>query len=170
MSLRVLDPRQLEGTLQGRHVLALLLAFFGVIFAVNGYFLYAALTTHSGVVAAEPYRKGLAYNARIAADERQSGLAWREAISVARDGMIAVTVSDRDGAPVAGLSIAGVIGRPSTGSHDRPLRLAELGPGRYAAEIGALGEGNWIVVIEARLAAGDAEPVYRARRRIWLKP
>ena len=35
--------------LGGRHVLAMLLAFFGVVFAVNGYFLFAALSTQSAL-------------------------------------------------------------------------------------------------------------------------
>ncbi len=66
----------------------LLIAFFGVIFAVNGYFLYSALSTHTGVVAIEPYRKGLAYNERIAADERQKALGWQRQTSLARDGRV----------------------------------------------------------------------------------
>ena len=48
-----LDQRLWDGTLQGCHVLALLVGFFGVVFAVNGYFLAAALSTHTGVVAME---------------------------------------------------------------------------------------------------------------------
>ncbi len=68
MTLRVINPRQVDGALTGRHVLLIFLAFFGSIFAVNGWFLYSALSTHTGVVAVEPYRKGLAYNERIARD------------------------------------------------------------------------------------------------------
>ena len=55
-------PASAAARLDGRHVLMMLFAFFGVIFAVNGYFLFSALSTHTGVVAVEPYRKGLAYN------------------------------------------------------------------------------------------------------------
>jgi nitrogen fixation protein FixH len=62
----------------GRDVLAILLSFFGVIFAVNGALIYAAVSTHTGLVANEPYRKGLAYNERILADERQAQLGWSE--------------------------------------------------------------------------------------------
>jgi len=64
--------------LRGRHVLFAFLGFFGVIFAVNGVFLYAALSTHTGVVANEPYRKGLNYNQRIAAFQAQEQLGWAE--------------------------------------------------------------------------------------------
>ena len=36
------------------------LAFFGTVFAVNGAMIYAAVSTYTGLVANEPYRKGLA--------------------------------------------------------------------------------------------------------------
>ena len=44
-----------QGGLTGRHVLYTFIAFFGIIFAVNGVFLYSALKTNTGVVAIEPY-------------------------------------------------------------------------------------------------------------------
>ena len=72
----VMSPLPKTG-LTGRHVLLAMLAFFGVIFAVNGAFLYFALGSHSGVVAVEPYRKGLAYNQAIAAAEAQERRGWR---------------------------------------------------------------------------------------------
>ena len=70
MMLERLETPSRADNLNGRHVLIGLLLFFGTIFAVNGYFMFVALSTYTGVVADEPYRKGLAYNARIAADER----------------------------------------------------------------------------------------------------
>ena len=60
-----------RGTIQGWHVLVGMIVFFGIIFAVNGVFLVSALNTHTGIVSQQPYRKGLDYNARIAADARQ---------------------------------------------------------------------------------------------------
>ena len=169
MTLKVLNPRPEEGTVKGYHVLFGVLSFFAVVFAVNGYFLFAALSTHSGVVAQEPYRKGLDYNSRIAADERQAELGWNETVSVTGDGRVSVTVLDREAQPLSDLVVSGSIGRPSTVRHDRTFRLAEQERGRYAAEVGALEPGNWIIAIEARSGADDTEPAYRARRRLWLK-
>jgi len=62
-------PRQQQG-LRGRHVLAGFLGFFAIVFVVNGAMMYAAVSTYSGLVANEPYRKGLHYNERLAAAER----------------------------------------------------------------------------------------------------
>ena len=58
--------------LKGRHVLMVLCGFFGVMFIVNGFFVYFALSTFSGGDTSDPYRKGLHYNEMLAADERQA--------------------------------------------------------------------------------------------------
>ena len=93
-------PRTESSGLTGRHVLWSLIAFFGLIFAVNGYFLYAAISTYSGVVANEPYRKGLEYNQRIAADARQHELGWTESLDIAatRDTLM-LDLKDKNGLP-----------------------------------------------------------------------
>lgn len=167
-SMMASTPGQWE--LKGRHVLAIFLGFFGVIFAVNGYFLYSALSTHTGIVANEPYRKGLAYNSRISADERQAELKWTDAIVLSPDGTVEVTMTGPDGAKVAGLSLTGTLGRPATSEFDRQLRFAEIAPGVYKMVAGAIGTGSWLIAIEGRTSAGATEPSYRARRRLWLKP
>lgn len=160
------EPRRLEG----RHVLAMLVAFFAAVFAVNGYFLASALSTHTGVVSIEPYRKGLAYNQRIDAGERQNALGWRDTISATLGGDLSVGLVGPDGVAIRGLTVRAVIGRPSTGGQDRHLILTELASGGYSGAVGALQQGNWIAAIEARSPTSGSEPVYRARRRLWLKP
>jgi nitrogen fixation protein FixH len=146
------------------------LGFFAAVFAVNGVMIYSALSTYSGLVANEPYRKGLNYNERIAADERQAGLGWSDAVEIGRDGRVALQVSNRDGRPVTGLKIEAVLGRPSTNRHDVRLTLGEAAPGRYEAQTAPLGEGSWLIAAEARVDARAEDPVYRTRRRVWLKP
>lgn len=46
----------------GRQFLFVLLAFFGVCCAVNGFFVYSAITTSKGVVTKNAYERGLHYN------------------------------------------------------------------------------------------------------------
>ena len=148
-------PRKAHG-LQGRHVLAVFLAFFAAVFVANGAMIYSALSTHTGLVANEPYRKGLHYNERIAADARQAQLGWVETIEVTRDGHVSLALAQADGRPVGSLKIVGVLGRPSTNRHDVQLALAEKAPGRYEAQVQPLAEGNWIVALEA--FAGRTRP------------
>ena len=46
--------------------------------------IYKALTTFGGVETPDAYRKGLAYNQRIAAEEAQAGLGWHDELSLFR--------------------------------------------------------------------------------------
>jgi nitrogen fixation protein FixH len=168
MRIAALAPTRTTG-LRGHHVLAGFLAFFGVVLAVNGAMIYSAISTHTGLVAIEPYRKGLRYNDRIAAGERQDRLGWTVALDVRLDGTVLLRLSETDGQPVRNLKISAVLGRPSTNQHDISLTLVEKEAGAYAAVIPPLAEGSWLFTFDA--AYGDpTQPVFRARRRLWLKP
>lgn len=160
------------GVIQGWHVAAGMVAFFGVIFAVNGYFLASALNTHTGIVSKQPYRKGLDYNRRIAADARQQELGWRHGIALAPDRRsVEMNLADRHGQPVTGLLVEGFIGRPSTEQHDVRFNLREVAPGRYKADIAGLAPGNWLLQVAAQRATSTGtETAYRLRKRLWLKP
>ncbi len=161
---RQLEVRQLEG----RHVLALFLVFFGVVFAVNGYMLYSALSTHTGVVSVEPYRKGLAYNNRIADAERQEAIGWTDTATANRSGLVAVRMQARDGAPLVGLRLTAVLGRAVTARGDMPLTFTEVAPGDYRAMAGPIEAGTWMLTLEAQSGIDRAIP-YRSKRRLWLK-
>lgn len=159
------------GTIKGGHVLAGILVFFGVIFAVNGVFLYAALDTHTGLVSKQPYRRGLDYNDRIAADERQKIRGWthRVQLDLAKT-KLRLDLADKHGRPVSGLRIKGFVGRPSTVQHDLPVHLAETEPGTYTANLTRLSGGNWLVQLDAsELKPAGPETVYRLKERVWLK-
>jgi nitrogen fixation protein FixH len=158
-------PRGVEA----RDVLAVLLAFFGAVFAVNGLLMYQALSTHTGLVANEPYRMGLAYNERIGAAARQAQLGWSERLDFGRDGHALFVLAERDGRPVRGLRVEGVLGRPASNAHDVKLAFVETAPGEYAAQTAQVPAGSWLIALEARAREG-AEPIYRLRRRLWLKP
>lgn len=170
MSATAIDTKPASGRLTGRHVLVIFVGFFAIIFAVNGYFLYSALSTHTGIVANEPYRKGLAYNARIAAGERQSELKWTDTVELVSDGTVSVTIAGPDNRKLDGLVVTGVLSRPSTSGFDHALKFTEVEPGRYSAKAGKIDSGTWLANVEVRMTAADKDPAFRARRRLWLMP
>ncbi len=171
MSPTVLPTARREGSgLKGSHVLVSFGLFFGTIFLVNGSLIYKAISTNAGLVANEPYRKGLHYNDRIAASERQALLNWTEGATLTRDGRLVVSLETENGKPVVGLKVDAVIGRPSTNRVDKTLELKEEAPGHYVANAGALEAGAWLVSFEARVDPKAEDPIYRARRRMWLTP
>jgi nitrogen fixation protein FixH len=157
--------------LTGRHVLMTFVAFFGVVFAVNIYFAFAATTTYTGVVSQEPYRKGLAYNKRIAADERQADLKWNVDVDVGREGHAKLIFKAFDNQPVTNLKVTATIGRPASDAEERLLNFAETQPGQYEANGAALGAGGWVIAAAATPVSGsEGEPLYRLRKRLWLTP
>jgi nitrogen fixation protein FixH len=151
-------------------VLALMLAFFALVFLVNGAMIYSAVSTHTGLVAKEPYRKGLHYNERIAAGERQARLGWTDTVELGRDGRVVVALAGPGGRPLVGHKLEVLIGRPSTDRQDLRLALVEAVPGRYEGRTGPLGGGSWLLALEVRTDMRAAEPIYRSRRRLWLEP
>ncbi|MDX2308412.1 MAG: FixH family protein [Hyphomicrobium sp.] len=165
-------PTRTAGEIQGWHVLTALLAFFGTIVAVNAIFIVTAIETNTGLVAVEPYRKGLHYNDRIAFDARQSALGWRHAMTLdPTSGNLTLSVDDKAGTPKSGLAVTGTIGRPATNAEDQALSFSEVSPGQYVAAIRALEPGGYITMIEvAPSAAEDQKPVFRVKERLWVKP
>lgn len=170
MSPTTLPQARRETGLNGRHVLAGFVAFFGCIFLVNGSMIYSALSTHTGLVANEPYRKGLHYNDRIAASERQDRLEWKEAATLTRDGTVTISLTGPGERPVPGMSLNAVVGRPATNREDRVLTLTEASPGVYTGRVAALDAGAWLIALEVRTEKQAEEPIFRARRRLWLTP
>ena len=96
----------MKGPLTGRHVLIAILAFFGVIFAVNGVMTYIALDSFSGLATEDAYRKGLRYNEQIAAADAQAAKGWRVDVDYReRSGRISLTVRDKDELPLRSLQV-----------------------------------------------------------------
>ena len=156
--------------LTGWHVLLVFVVFFAAVFAVNATMIYSAVSTYSGVVAAEPFRKGLHYNDRILANERQLQLHWLDTLTIDREGRVELSLTNADGHAITGLSVATTIGRPSTNREDVKVDLAAGAAGRYEAQIAPLAPGSWIATIDARTSAQAVEPIFRARRRVWMAP
>jgi nitrogen fixation protein FixH len=157
------------GTVTGRHVLLTFIGFFLVVFAVNGIMIYKAETTFGGLDTVDAYRKGLAYNERIAAAAAQGRLGWRDRTEyVPQTRRVRVTLTDAAGAPVSGLTVTAELQRPATSRFDRQLFLVETGPATYEGDVSELEPGAWTVDIAARHS--DKNERYEARRRLWIAP
>ncbi len=158
-----------EFQITGRKVLFAMLTFFGVITAVDGIMIYQAVSTFGGLETNDAYRKGLAYNQRIARDAAQDQLGWTEVVRLdSATGLLTVEFKDRNGQPVEGLSVSAQIGRPATNVFDRDVALRDSGAGRHEVSVVDLAGGTWSVEVVARAGAGqDAAVVYQSRKRLW---
>lgn len=165
--------RQDARGLSGRHVLGAMLAFFAVIIVADAIMIYKAVSTFGGLDNANAYRDGLAYNARIVRAERQSALGWSEDMEILPDpARLRVSLAGTDGMPPAPARLEAVLGRPATNRSDTPLQLVQVGPGVFEAPLSRdLEPGAWIATVRAfESDATGAEPIFQARRRLWIKP
>ncbi len=154
--------------IRGRHVLAILLGFFGVTIAVNAAFVTFALETFTGEDVPRPYLQGLAYNETLSAHSAQSRLGWHATIAVERDASgtaVDVALEDREGGPQNGLAVSVVLRRPTNAALDRSVALTASGSGRYSAKVMDLVSGQWDVT--AHTTAPDGTQ-FEATRRVVL--
>lgn len=135
-----------KGKLTGRHVLIMVVAFFGVMILANVIFIRAAVRTFPGVSEEKSYVQGLDYNETLKKRAEQSLLGWTaEIVRVERNadtGAIALRLTKNETA-LAGLNVTGVLKRPATDDADQSLIFVAQTDGIYKADIGAFAPGVW---------------------------
>ncbi len=95
----------METRLKGKHILFILFGFFGIVFAVNGVFVYSAISTLPGEERGATYEAGVRYNTTLAEARAQESLHWSHKAQFLPSSRIGVTMASADGSPVAGLVI-----------------------------------------------------------------
>jgi nitrogen fixation protein FixH len=156
--------------LTGRHVLYMVLGFFGVVLLANVVFVYLAMDTFTGLATEGAYVKGLSYNDVLEEAEAQDALGWR--VEIERQALgprrwqLTAAFRDREGGPIEDLSVQLEVRRPTQEGFDALLDLAPLGGGRYGVEHEFPLVGQWDLRI---VAFEGAAPVYRSEQRAWVK-
>jgi nitrogen fixation protein FixH len=140
----------------GYHMTIILVAFFGVIIAVNFYMACVALGTFGGTVVNNSYVASQKYNKWLDQARAQQRLGWSvDATLTAKRNILVRVETDRT---VAGLSVQGTARHPLLGLKNQTLHFASSGEGRLqSAE--ALPAGRWIVDLAIH---GGSHP-YRTR-------
>jgi nitrogen fixation protein FixH len=148
----------------GRLALMLLAAFFGLVFLVNGVFVYLATDSFRGLDTADAYRKGLAYNRTLERADAQRALGWR--VELGLDGAWPVLrLADATGTPLNGLSVTGTARRPVDERADRTLAFVWSGDGSYRADVALPERGQWNLRVEV---ARDGGPPFLIEQRLWF--
>lgn len=150
--------------IRGWHVLAMVVAFFLVVFAVDGAFAVYAYRTFPGQVSVTPYEDGVTYNRHLAQLAAQEKLGWAPVASLTPKGLLQVEVRDRAGAPLQGLAVTGRLERPATEAGRIVPVFREQAPGIYVANTAGLA-GAWDLTAELKDREGRT---FEAERRlIW---
>ena len=136
---------QVERKLTGWHVLALFVAFFGVIIAVNGLLAWQAIATFPGLEVANSYVASQTFDADRAA---QRALGWTLTPAYDSDAQqLRLAFVDDAGLAVSVAALSVLVGRTTQTSADiRPE--FELADGAYVAPA-TLGVGKWMMAVEA---------------------
>ncbi len=131
--------------LTGRHVLFILIAFFGVVIGVNLIMMRLAIQTLPGTEVDSAYSASLAYEGEIAAAHDQNARDWKVDAHIGRDSaggaMVQVEAHDKNGVPMSGLKFEGRLERPTDRRADKSVSLAEIGIGIYP------GNGIWCLKV-----------------------
>jgi nitrogen fixation protein FixH len=149
----------------GRHMLAILCAFFGVTIAVNLTLAWFANSTWSGLVVPNSYVASQGFNAGLEAGRREQARGWRASFDL-EGGRLAVSLADRAGAPLAGLDVSVAFARPAHEGEDHAIALVSTGDGRYEAAA-PLAPGLWTAEVVVRQ---DGEQQLKRQYRFVVKP
>lgn len=147
----------------GRHMLLIMLAFFGVIITVNVIMAVSATRSWTGLVVDNTYIASQKFNERTERGRAQLELGWTGNISIS-PGKFIYSLTDKEGESVKLESASVLIHRPVSGNQDIEILLESLADGRYAGDV-TLDDGSWIIEVEAE--AGLASP-YRDVQRVLV--
>ena len=138
----------------GRHMAAIMIAFFTVVIGVNVVMARSAIQTFGGVVVENSYVASQQFNGWLRDADSQDRLGWRARASTRPGNRLIVELSGPH-APVAHASVLVEVEHPLGRLKSQHLQLTEARAGVYVAQH-ALPAGRWRLRIEARSAAGDA--------------
>lgn len=154
--------------LTGRGVLFWLVAFFGIIFATNAYFITVSVKTFRGEDEQKPYLQGVEYNDTLARRAEQRKIGWQAAVAAARlasgQVRISVTLTQANGRPEANTALHGELRHPTDENKDRDLTLKETQPGTYQVIVADVAPGSWDVLVSNT----DKATPFEAVRRLWV--
>lgn len=145
--------------LTGKHVLAMLVVFFGIIITVSIVFTTLAVKSFRGEDIKQSYRQGVDYNQTLDARATQSELGWMattNVIGTANDRTLIIQVNGADNTPLLHLDVTARLRHPVDSTLDRPLEFSSFSDGRARADLSGL-YGQWTVQVVAENADGTLQ-------------
>jgi nitrogen fixation protein FixH len=148
----------------GRHMLIIMVLFFGVIITVNLIMATYSQTSWTGLVVKNSYVASQEFNEKVIEGRAQRALGWQAKLTFL-PGLVTYSLQDSASIPVTTTSVAVTFRRPSYEAEDVKTDMQRQADGTYILAT-KLRDGIWIVETSA-IAAGKLE--YRYTERIVLK-
>jgi len=131
----------------GKHMLAIMVAFFGVIIAVNIGMATLASKTWTGLVVKNSYVASQDFNDHLEASRIQEKLGWQSTLSY-ENGALEFALMDKNDKPVNMDLVMVELGRPAFEQQDQKIELVKIGDGKYRGEV-VLAPGPWAFSVRA---------------------
>ena len=135
----------MQGKFTGWHMLGVMVAFFGVVIAVNVTMARIAIGSFGGVVVENSYIATQEFNGWLDQAEQQQALGWEVTQALREDGRVGVQVA---GAPDT-LVISGMARHPLGVADSHDLAFISDGEGGYISA-SALPEGRWVLRLSVK--------------------
>ncbi len=134
----------------GRKVVGIFISIFAVVFSVNIFMAYSAVSTFPGLEVANSYVAGRGFDERMAA---QRALGWEVAVEVAPEA-VHIHFTDAAGNPVEVAQMQATLGRATHTRDDIEPEFTYY-RGTFTAPV-SLDTGNWNLRLHARAPDGTA--------------
>lgn len=134
----------------GRHMLAVMLGFFGTVIAVNVTMAWFASNTFGGTVVDNSYVASQKFNGWLAAGRAQEALGW--SVTVNLDESRHVRASTGLGAA----TLSGIATHPLGRLPEQRLRFVHTGEGHYRS-VAPLPDGRFLVRIKVSAGGREAD-------------
>ncbi|MEI5682034.1 MULTISPECIES: FixH family protein [unclassified Mesorhizobium] len=154
-------PIRKSSEFTGRHMLYVMLTFFGTVIAVNLTMATFARTSWTGLVVENTYVASQEFNRKAEEGREQAALGWTGTLTIA-GGAVHYSLSDASGGLLALRSVTATFRHPAYEQEDRVISLARMADGTFGSKKTVV-DGVWIVEIDADV--GRQKP-YRQVRRV----
>ncbi len=145
------------GEFTGRHMLAIMVAFFGVVISVNLTMAYMASRTWPGLVVPNSYVASQDFEALKKKRAEQVKLGWQVSLAV-EESRLAVNLEGAQGATIADAAVTVKLTRPLSDRDDMTITLKPAGAGRFVSDEVLTG-GNWLA--DVSISRAGREPDWR---------
>ncbi|MCW1381466.1 FixH family protein [Novosphingobium sp. KCTC 2891] len=132
----------------GKHMAAIMIAFFGTVIAVNVVMARMAISTFGGVVVENSYVASQHFNGWLDEARTEKALGWKALFGRRAAAEMQVGLVNSLGKPLAGAHVTAIAEHPLGLRSDETLTLREVAPGEYAAPLPA---GRWRLRLTAKV-------------------
>ncbi len=148
----------------GRHMLAIIVAFFAVVIGVNLTMAYFASHSWSGLIVHNTYVASQHFDEDVEATKALHERGWVSDLDVG-GGNVVYTLDDASGAPIEADEVVVLFQRPASELQDREIHLMPRSRGVFESQ-DAIATGQWL----ARISVKDGDAVlFRETRRLIVR-